>query len=33
MFGMNLGTQCEKLIAKYGLTHLSSGDLLRAEVK
>lgn len=24
---------CEKIIAKYGFTHLSTGDLLRAEVK
>ncbi|KAI6219706.1 hypothetical protein M3Y95_01095300 [Aphelenchoides besseyi] len=26
-------TQCEKIVAKYGLTHLSSGDLCREEVK
>ncbi len=26
------GTQCEKIVAKYGYTHLSSGDLLRLEV-
>lgn len=31
--GSGKGTQCEKIVAKYGLTHLSSGDLLRAEVK
>ncbi|KAL4705046.1 hypothetical protein ACJJTC_004545 [Scirpophaga incertulas] len=31
--GSGKGTQCEKIIAKYGFTHLSSGDLLRAEVK
>uniref|UniRef100_A0A4W4G8Z4 Adenylate kinase isoenzyme 1 n=1 Tax=Electrophorus electricus TaxID=8005 RepID=A0A4W4G8Z4_ELEEL len=30
--GSGKGTQCEKLVAKYGFTHLSSGDLLRAEV-
>jgi adenylate kinase len=26
------GTQCELITAKYGLTHISAGDLLRAEV-
>ncbi|XP_063376002.1 adenylate kinase isoenzyme 1-like isoform X1 [Cydia fagiglandana] len=31
--GSGKGTQCDKIIAKYGFTHLSSGDLLRAEVK
>ncbi|XP_076139577.1 adenylate kinase isoenzyme 1 [Alosa pseudoharengus] len=30
--GSGKGTQCEKMVAKYGYTHLSSGDLLRAEV-
>jgi len=30
--GSGKGTQCEKISTKYGLTHLSSGDLLRAEV-
>ncbi len=30
--GSGKGTQCEKIVAKYGFTHLSSGDLLRAEV-
>uniref|UniRef100_A0A8C9V3P6 Adenylate kinase isoenzyme 1 n=1 Tax=Scleropages formosus TaxID=113540 RepID=A0A8C9V3P6_SCLFO len=30
--GSGKGTQCEKVVAKYGFTHLSSGDLLRAEV-
>lgn len=30
--GSGKGTQCEKIIAKYGFTHLSTGDLLRAEV-
>ncbi|CAJ1070642.1 hypothetical protein FQN60_008308 [Xyrichtys novacula] len=29
--GSGKGTQCEKIVAKYGYTHLSSGDLLRAE--
>jgi len=31
--GSGKGTQCEKLVKKYGLTHLSSGDLLRDAVK
>ena len=31
--GCGKGTQCEKIVAKYGFTHLSSGDLLRDEVK
>jgi hypothetical protein len=31
--GSGKGTQCEKLIAKYGFTHLSAGDLIRAAVK
>lgn len=30
--GSGKGTQCEKIVQKYGYTHLSSGDLLRAEV-
>ncbi|KAK4879954.1 hypothetical protein RN001_008100 [Aquatica leii] len=30
--GSGKGTQCDKMVAKYGLTHLSSGDLLRNEV-
>ncbi|XP_063981544.1 adenylate kinase isoenzyme 1-like [Diachasmimorpha longicaudata] len=30
--GCGKGTQCDKIIAKYGLLHLSSGDLLREEV-
>ncbi|ROW10985.1 hypothetical protein VMCG_01236 [Cytospora schulzeri] len=29
--GAGKGTQCEKLVATYGFTHLSAGDLLRAE--
>jgi len=28
--GSGKGTQCEKMIAKYGFTHLSAGDLIRA---
>merc|ERR1711913_280807 len=31
--GCGKGTQCDKIAAKYGFTHLSSGDLLRDEVK
>ncbi|RNA23200.1 adenylate kinase isoenzyme 1 isoform X2 [Brachionus plicatilis] len=31
--GSGKGTQCEKIVEKYGYTHLSSGDLLREEVK
>ncbi|XP_049872155.1 adenylate kinase isoenzyme 1-like [Pectinophora gossypiella] len=31
--GSGKGTQCDKIVAKYGFTHLSSGDLLRAEIK
>jgi adenylate kinase family enzyme len=30
--GSGKGTQCAKIVAKYGHTHLSAGDLLRAEV-
>jgi adenylate kinase len=30
--GCGKGTQCERIVQKYGFTHLSSGDLLRAEV-
>ncbi|CAH1785749.1 unnamed protein product, partial [Owenia fusiformis] len=30
--GSGKGTQCAKILEKYGYTHLSSGDLLRAEV-
>jgi len=30
--GSGKGTQCERIVAKYGFTHLSSGDLLREEV-
>ncbi|BFU23970.1 UMP-CMP kinase, putative [Entamoeba histolytica HM-1:IMSS-B] len=31
--GAGKGTQCQKIINKYPITHLSAGDLLRAEVK
>lgn len=31
--GSGKGTQCEKMIEKYGFAHLSTGDLLRDEVK
>ncbi len=31
--GSGKGTQSEKLIAKYGLKHLSTGDLLRSEIQ
>jgi len=30
--GSGKGTQCEKMVAEFSFTHLSSGDLLRAEV-
>jgi len=30
--GSGKGTQCERIVEKYGFTHLSSGDLLREEV-
>jgi len=31
--GCGKGTQCERIVEKYGYTHLSSGDLLRDELK
>ncbi|MFI5124394.1 MAG: adenylate kinase [Chitinophagales bacterium] len=31
--GSGKGTQSEKLIAKFGLKHLSTGDILRSEIK
>eukprot|EP00091_Calanus_sinicus_P018625 TRINITY_DN4311_c0_g1_i3.p1 TRINITY_DN4311_c0_g1~~TRINITY_DN4311_c0_g1_i3.p1 ORF type:complete len:182 (-),score=70.49 TRINITY_DN4311_c0_g1_i3:100-645(-) len=30
--GSGKGTQCDQIVGKFGFTHLSSGDLLRAEV-
>merc|ERR1711971_472070 len=30
--GCGKGTQCDKIVAQFGYTHLSSGDLLREEV-
>ena len=31
--GSGKGTQCDRIVAKYKLTHLSAGDLLREAVK
>lgn len=31
--GSGKGTQCEKIVENFGFTHLSAGDLLRAEIK
>ncbi len=31
--GSGKGTQSEKLIARYGFKHLSTGDLLRNEIQ
>jgi len=31
--GCGKGTQCERIVAQYGYTHLSSGDLLREAVQ
>ena len=31
--GCGKGTQCRKIVEKYGHTHLSTGDMLRAEVE
>ena len=31
--GSGKGTQSDKMIAKYGLNHISTGDVLRAEIK
>ena len=27
------GTQCERLVEEFGYTHISTGDLMRAEIK
>jgi len=27
------GTQCEKLVEEFGFTHISTGDLMRAEMQ
>ncbi len=29
--GAGKGTQCKRIVARYGLLHLSSGDILRQE--
>ena len=31
--GCGKGTQCRKIVEKYSHTHLSTGDMLRAEVE
>ncbi len=31
--GSGKGTQCEKIVAKFGFKHISVGDLFRAETK
>ncbi|KAI5083941.1 hypothetical protein GOP47_0000110 [Adiantum capillus-veneris] len=31
--GSGKGTQCSKIVKNYGFTHLSAGDLLRAEIR
>ena len=31
--GAGKGTQSDKMIAKYGLSHISTGDVLRKEIK
>jgi len=31
--GSGKGTQCAYIVEHYGYTHLSAGDLLRAEIK
>ena len=31
--GCGKGTQCEKLVEEFGYTHISTGDLIRAEIQ
>lgn len=31
--GSGKGTQCNRIVEKFGYTHLSTGDLLRAEIE
>lgn len=31
--GAGKGTQCEKIVERYGLVHLSTGDIIRAAIK
>lgn len=31
--GSGKGTQCQKIVDKFGFVHLSAGDLLRAEIQ
>ena len=31
--GSGKGTQCEKLVEEFGYTHISTGDLIRVEMK
>ena len=31
--GSGKGTQSERIVAKYGINHISTGDVLRAQIK
>lgn len=31
--GSGKGTQSEKIVEKYGINHISTGDVLRAEIR